>query len=49
MEGIIEKNAILADYNLSKRTCRMIEGQLVLPNTPVVSGYGSYYPACITV
>lgn len=45
----IEKNAILADYNLSKRTCRMIEGQLVLPNTPVVSGYGSYYPTCITV
>lgn len=40
----IDKNAILADYNLSKRTCRMIEGQLVLPSSPVVSGYGSYYP-----
>lgn len=45
----IEKNAILADYNLSKRTCRMIQGQLVLPNTPVVSGYSSYYPTCVNV
>lgn len=38
----IDNNALLADYNLSKRTCRMIQGQLVLPNTPVISGYGSY-------
>lgn len=38
----IDKNAILADYNLSKRTCRMITGQLVLPNDPTITGFGSY-------
>lgn len=37
----IDKNAILADYNLSRRTCRMIEGQLVLPDN-LVSGFTSY-------
>lgn len=36
-----------ADFNLSRRTCRMISGEVVLPNTPVVTGYGSYNPcAC---
>lgn len=25
-----------------RRTCRMIEGQVVLPSTPTVTGYGSY-------
>ncbi len=40
----IDKNAILADFNLARRTCRMIEGQLVLPNSPEVTGYSSYYP-----
>lgn len=30
-----------AAYNLERRTCRMIEGEVVLPNTPVVSGYQS--------
>lgn len=39
----IDNNALVADYNLSRRTCRMITGQLVLPSTPLVSGYGSYY------
>jgi len=43
IDSKINTNAILADYALNKRTCRMIEGQLVLPSTPVVSGYGSYY------
>ena len=38
----IDNNALLADFNLAKRTCHMIQGQLVLPSTPVVSGYGSY-------
>ena len=33
-----------ADFNLFRRTCRMISGEVVLPNTPVVSGYGSYNP-----
>lgn len=46
----IEQNALVSDYKLSKRTCRMIEGQLVLPSTPVVSGYTSYNPCnCTTV
>ena len=36
-----------ADFNLFRRTCRMISGEIVLPNTPVVTGYGSYNPcAC---
>lgn len=38
----IDNNALLADYNLSKRTCKMITGQLVLPSTPTITGYGSY-------
>lgn len=33
-----------AQYALDRRTCRMITGELVLPNTPVVTGYGSYNP-----
>lgn len=44
----IDKNALIADYNLSRRTCRMIEGQVVLPNSPEVTGFTSYYPSiCI--
>lgn len=36
-----------ADFNLFRRTCRMISGEVVLPNTPVITGYGSYNPcAC---
>lgn len=46
----IDQNALVSDYKLSKCTCRMIEGQLVLPSTPVVSGYTSYNPCnCTTV
>jgi hypothetical protein len=30
------------------RTCRMISGEVVLPNTPVVTGYGSYNPCTCT-
>lgn len=44
----IDKNAILADFNLARRTCRMIEGQLVLPNSPEVTGFSSYYPTIYT-
>lgn len=30
-----------------RRTCRMISGEVVLPNTPTVTGFGSYNPcAC---
>lgn len=42
IDNKINTNAILAQYALDKRTCRMIEGQLVLPSTPTVTGYGSY-------
>lgn len=31
-----------AAYNLERRTCKMITGQIVLPSTPTVTGYGSY-------
>lgn len=40
----IDNNALIADYNLSRRTCRMIQGELVLPSTPTVTGYASFYP-----
>ena len=40
----IEQNALIADFNLSRRTCRMITGELVLPSTPTVTGYASYSP-----
>ncbi len=35
-----------AAFNLERRTCRMIEGQVVLPSTPTVTGYGSYSRCC---
>ena len=40
----IDTNALIADYNLSRRTCRMIQGEIVLPSTPTVTGYASYSP-----
>ena len=40
----IDTNALIADYNLSRRTCRMIQGEIVLPSTPTVTGYPSYSP-----
>lgn len=40
----IDTNALVADFNLSRRTCRMITGELVLPSTPTVTGYASYNP-----
>jgi hypothetical protein len=36
-----------ADFNLWRRTCRMISGEVVLPNTPVIEGYASYNPCHI--
>ena len=42
----INRVAEHADFNLWRRTCRMISGEVVLPNTPVVTGYGSYNPCC---
>jgi hypothetical protein len=40
----INCNAMIADFNLARRTCRMIQGELVLPNTPTVTGFASYTP-----
>lgn len=40
----IDTNAMIADFNLARRTCRMITGELVLPSTPTVTGYASYNP-----
>lgn len=37
-----------ADFNLYRRTCRMINGEVVLPNTPTVTGYASYNPCVCT-
>ena len=43
----IRRVAEHADFNLWRRTCRMISGEVVLPNTPTVTGYASYNPcAC---
>lgn len=39
----IDNSALMSQYNLDKRTCRMITGQVVLPSTPEVTGYGSYF------
>lgn len=44
----IDQNALIADFNLSRRTCRMISGELVLPSTPTVTGYASYNPCSCT-
>ena len=40
----IDNVALVGDFNLAKRTCRMISGELVLPSTPTVTGYPSYSP-----
>lgn len=37
----IEKVADWGAFNLAKRTCRMIEGEVVLPSTPTVTGFQS--------
>ena len=40
----IDNVALVSDFNLARRTCRMIQGELVLPSTPTVTGYASYNP-----
>lgn len=32
---------------VDRKTCKMISGEVVLPNTPVVSGFGSYGCNCV--
>lgn len=43
----IDNTALVADFNLSRRTCRMIQGELVLPSTPTVTGYPSQCCGCM--
>ena len=38
----IDNVALVGDFNLARKTCRMITGELVLPSTPTVTGYASY-------
>ena len=40
----IDNVALVSDFNLARRTCKMIQGELVLPSTPTVTGYPSYSP-----
>ena len=40
----IDNVALVGDFNLARRTCRMIQGELVLPSTPTITGYASYSP-----
>ena len=44
----IDNVALVGDFNLARRTCRMIQGELVLPSTPTVTGYASYTPCSPT-
>lgn len=40
----IDNVAMVGDFNLARRTCRMIQGEVVLPSTPTVTGYASFSP-----
>ena len=40
----IDNVALVGDFNLARRTCKMITGEVVLPSTPTVTGYASYNP-----
>lgn len=44
----IDNVALVSDFNLARRTCRMIQGELVLPSTPTVTGYPSFTPCSPT-
>jgi hypothetical protein len=44
----IDNVALVGDFNLARRTCRMIQGELVLPSTPTVTGYPSFTPCSQT-
>lgn len=42
----IDRVAEQANFNLFRRTCRMIEGEVVLPSTPTVTGFQSISCPC---
>lgn len=48
INGTIANTALMAQYSLDKRTSHMIDGQVVLPSTPTVTGYSSYAPTTAT-
>lgn len=49
IQATIARVAEQAEFNLFRRTCRMISGEVVLPDSPTVTGYASYNPcACHT-
>ena len=49
IQAAIVRVAEQAEFNLFRRTCRMISGEVVLPDSPTVTGYASYNPcACHT-
>lgn len=39
----IDNVALVADFNLARRTCKMIQGTLVLPSSDAITGYPSSY------
>jgi hypothetical protein len=43
----IDNVALVGDFNLARRTCKMIQGELVLPSTPTVTGYPSFSCNCM--
>lgn len=40
----IDNVALVGDFNLARRTCKMIQGEVVLPSTPTVTGFASFSP-----
>lgn len=44
----IDNVALVGDFNLARRTCKMIQGELVLPSTPTVTGYPSFSCNCMS-
>ena len=42
----IKESEVKAAYDLDRRTCRMISGEVVLPLQPEVTGVPSYYRPC---
>ena len=48
MEALTPYKEKLMMAYVNEKCCRKIDGQLVLPSTPVVTGYGSYGCNCAT-
>lgn len=45
----IDKSFVEAVNYTDRKTCKAIYGEVVLPNHPIVTGYGSYNPCCNAV